>query len=57
MVPPCLNQKESEVETGNQVDAMAVIDALAVEVAALTKRAVIAEARVNDLERKLKESK
>lgn len=56
MVPPCLNQKESEVETGNQVDAMTVIDALAVEVAALTKRAVIAEARVNDLERKLKES-
>ena len=41
----------------NQVDAMTVIDALALEVAALTKRAVVAEARVSDLENKLKESK
>lgn len=41
----------------SQVDALAVIDALTLEVAALTKRAVIAEARVIDLENKMKESK
>ena len=41
----------------SQVDAMTVIDALSMEVAALTKRAVIAEARVIDLENKMKESK
>lgn len=41
----------------SQVDALAVIDALTLEVAALTKRAVIAEARVIDLESKMKESK
>lgn len=45
------------MENDNQVDAMAVIDALAIEVAALTKRAVVAEARVADLESKMKESK
>ena len=52
-----LNQKENEMDAGSQVDAMSVIDALAVEVASLTKRAVIAEARVVDLESKVKESK
>ena len=52
-----LNQKENEMGAGSQVDAMSVIDALAVEVASLTKRAVIAEARVVDLESKVKESK
>lgn len=41
----------------SQVDALAVIDALTLEVAALTKRAVIAEARVIGLENKMKESK
>ena len=41
----------------NQVDALAVIDALTLEIAALTKRAVIAEARVIDLENKMKERK
>ncbi len=41
----------------SQVDALAVIDALTLEIAALTKRAVIAEARVIDLENKMKESK
>lgn len=41
----------------SQVDALAVIDALTLEVAELTKRAVIAEARVIDLENKMKESK
>lgn len=44
----------------SQVDAMSVIDSLAMEVAALTKRAVIAEQRVAALEEeivKMKESK
>ena len=36
-----------------QVDAVAVIDALTAEIAALTRRAVIAEQRVIDLERHL----
>lgn len=40
-----------------QVDAVRIVDALALEVAAATKRAVIAEARVAQLEEKLKESK
>nr|DAS29015.1 MAG TPA: hypothetical protein [Caudoviricetes sp.] len=52
-----LNQKENEVGTGNQVDAMAVIDILAMEVASLTKRVAIAEAKVIDFESKMKESK
>lgn len=45
------------MEPSSKIDAMAVIDALALEVASLTKRAVIAEARVADLENKMKESK
>lgn len=59
MVLP-LNQQigETPMESqSSQVDALAVIDALTLEVAALTKRAVIAEARVIDLENKMKESK
>lgn len=36
-----------------QVDALAVIDALTLEIAALTRRAVIAEQRVIDLEKRL----
>lgn len=40
-----------------QVDAMSIIDALALEVAAATKRAVIAEARVAQLEEQMKEKK
>lgn len=55
-----LNQKIGETPMepqSSQVDALAVIDALTLEVAALTKRAVIAEARVIDLENKMKESK
>lgn len=59
MVPP-LNQQIGETlmePQSSQVDALAVIDALTLEVAALTKRAVIAEARVIDLENKMKESK
>lgn len=34
----------------NQVDALAVIDALTLEIAALTRRAVVAEQRVVALE-------
>lgn len=55
-----LNQKIGAIPMepqSSQVDALAVIDALTLEVAALTKRAVIAEARVIDLENKMKESK
>lgn len=33
-----------------QVDAVAVIDALTLEIAALTRRAVVAEQRARDLE-------
>lgn len=36
-----------------QVDAIAVIDALTSEIAALTRRAVIAEQRAIDLEQRL----
>lgn len=36
-----------------QVDAVAVIDALTMEIATLTRRAVVAEQRVIDLERQL----
>lgn len=55
-----LNQKIGAIPMepqSSQVDALAVIEALTLEVAALTKRAVIAEARVIDLENKMKESK
>ena len=40
----------------SQVDAMSVIDILAMEVATLAKRVAIAEAKVIDLESKMKES-
>lgn len=43
---------QAEPATG-QVDAVAVIDALTFEVAALTRRAVVAEQRVIDLEKRL----
>lgn len=36
-----------------QIDAVAVIDALTIEIAAATRRAVIAEQRVIDLEKRL----
>ena len=57
MDPLDLNRKENEVGAGSQVDAMAVIDILAMEVAALTKRVAVAEAKVVDLEGKSEESK
>lgn len=41
----------------SQVDAMSVIDILAMEVATLAKRVAIAEAKVIELESKTKESK
>lgn len=37
----------------NQVDALAVIDALTLEIAALTRRAVVAEQRIVALEAEL----
>ena len=52
-----LSQKGNEMGAESQVDAMSVIDILAMEVAALTKRVAIAEAKVIDLESKTKESK
>lgn len=36
-----------------QVDALAVIDALTAEIAAITRRAVVAEQRAIDLEKRL----
>lgn len=39
-----------------QVDAVAVIDALTLEIAALTRRAVVAEQRARDLEQQLQGS-
>ena len=41
------------MDQNSQVDALAVIDALTFEVAALTRRAVVAEQRVIDLEKRL----
>ena len=41
------------MEQNNQVDAVAVVDALTFEIAALTRRAVVAEQRVIDLEKRL----
>ena len=38
---------------GTQVDAVAVVDAITYEIASLTRRAVIAEQRVIDLEKRL----
>ena len=39
-----------------QVDAVAIIDSLTAEIATLTRRAVIAEQRVRDLEQQLQGS-
>lgn len=41
------------ITQAQQVDAVAVIDALTFEIAALTRRAVIAEQRAIDLEKRL----
>nr|DAI69799.1 MAG TPA: hypothetical protein [Caudoviricetes sp.] len=48
-----MNDTSSAAQAGEQVDAMAVIGGLTAEVARLTQRAVIAEARVFDLEARL----
>lgn len=48
-----MNDTSSPAQAGEQVDAMAVIGGLTAEVARLTQRAVIAEARVSDLEARL----
>lgn len=48
-----MNDASVAERAGEQVDAMAVIGGLTAEVARLTQRAVIAEARVSDLEARL----
>ena len=48
-----MNDATAVAEAGEQVDALAVIGGLTAEVARLTQRAVIAEARVSDLEARL----
>lgn len=48
-----MNDAPTAAQAGEQVDAMAVIGGLTNEVARLTQRAVIAEARVSDLEARL----
>ena len=48
-----MNDTSPAAQAGEQVDAMAVIGGLTAEVARLTQRAVIAEARVSDLEARL----
>lgn len=48
-----MNDTQAAAQAGEQVDAMAVIGGLTAEVARLTQRAVIAEARVSDLEARL----
>lgn len=48
-----MNDTQAAVQAGEPVDAMAVIGGLTAEVARLTQRAVIAEARVSDLEARL----
>jgi hypothetical protein len=48
-----MNDTSSAAQAGEQVDAMTVIGGLTAEVARLTQRAVIAEARVSDLEARL----
>ena len=48
-----MNDAPTAAQAGEQVDAMAVIGGLTAEVARLTQRAVIAEARVSDLEARL----
>lgn len=48
-----MNDTQTATQAGEQVDAMAVIGGLTAEVARLTQRAVIAEARVSDLEARL----
>lgn len=48
-----MNDAPTTTQAGKQVDAMAVIAGLTNEVARLTQRAVIAEARVSDLEARL----
>lgn len=48
------NQTAAQAETtASQVDAIAVISGLTAEIATLTQRAVIAEAHVIDLEKRL----
>lgn len=45
-----MNDIQTAAQADDQVNALAVISGLSVEIARLTQRAVIAEARVADLE-------
>lgn len=45
-----MTDTQTAAQTGEQVNAMAVINGLTAEIARLTQRAIIAEARVADLE-------
>lgn len=48
-----MTDTQTAAQTGEQVNAMAVINGLTAEIARLTQRAIIAEARVADLEARI----
>lgn len=48
-----MNDTQTSAQADEQVNAMAVINGLTTEIARLTQRAVIAEARVADLEARI----
>ena len=48
-----MNDIQPAAQADDQVNALAVISGLSVEIARLTQRAVIAEARVADLEARI----
>lgn len=48
-----MNDAQTAESPGEQIHAMAVINGLTAEVARLTQRAIIAEARVADLEARI----
>jgi hypothetical protein len=48
-----MTDTQTAAQTSEQVNAMAVINGLTAEIARLTQRAIIAEARVADLEARI----
>ncbi len=52
-----MTDTQTAAQTSEQVNAMAVINGLTAEIARLTQRAIIAEARVADLEARLDASR
>lgn len=48
-----MNTDQPSTPTDGQINALSVIDGLTAEIARLTQRAVIAEARVADLEARI----